>query len=334
MIRKILYSHYGVEVTDELRFGHYEACRKDDNLYTLIPVDNKEEEEIQELQELVHHMTSLGDHRVSTFLESKEGNIREEVDGQAYCVLLNEHLQPLQSKQLGRKLGKFHYRGRSVQFGVQKISRMGQWKGMWEQRIDQMETYWNTKMYQEPESEFDKLFLEAFPYYMGIAENAIQYLVDTELDDETSPIDSGTVCHNRFMKSTWNGEYYVKNPFDWVFDHCGRDLAEWTRERYFINIKTYHRDVRSFFTDYQSVTPLSSFSWRLIYARLLFPLHFVECVENYYSSSSEAERHFLEDQLKKYLNQSKDAEEFLRVFYEMVEAPVKKTKIPTLSWLY
>ena len=333
MIRNILKNMYGVTVEEETRIGHYEACVSEGKLYTLIPILNMEEDELTELEQIAVHIYQSGDHSVSTFLESKEGSKRTEMENQAYCVLVNDRLRAFQSKNLGRKLGKFHYRGRTVQFGVQKISRMGQWKGLWEQRLDQMEAFWNGMLYKQPESDFDRLFLESFPYYMGIAENAIQYLVDTELDDDPNVVDSGTICYNRFTRDTWAQDYYIKNPFEWVFDHCGRDLAEWTRDRYFRNIKTYHREVKEFFEEYQSIMPLSSFSWRLIYSRLLFPIHYVECVENYYSANHEADRLFLEDRLKKILNQSKDLESFLKQFYNNAEVPVKKMKIPTVSWL-
>ncbi|MGP7816319.1 spore coat putative kinase YutH [Niallia sp. 01092] len=333
MIRHILSSKYGIEVEEETRIGNYEACMNNGKLYTLVPIAQKEQEELTELEQITEHLVSRGDHQVGRFLQSKDGETKVEVEEQAFCVIHHDNVSSFTSKQLGRKLGKFHYRGRTVPFNVEKISRIGQWKGLWEKRLDQIESFWNGMLYKQLESEFDRMFLESFPYYLGLAENAIQYLVDTELDDEPGSVDSGTICHNRFLKETWMGNYYMKNPFDWVFDHCGRDLAEWSRERYFRNIKTYHRDVKKFFADYQTVMPLSSFSWRLVYSRLLFPIHYVECIESYYSSSHEADRLFLEDRMKKYLSQSKDAEQFLRQFFENVEVPVKKMKIPTVDWL-
>ena len=71
---------------------------------------------------------------------------------------------------------------------MKKISRIGQWKNLWEKRIDQMEKVWKGMMQHEPVNEFDRMFFESFPYYMAIAENAIQYLVDTELDDDPKPL--------------------------------------------------------------------------------------------------------------------------------------------------
>ena len=72
--------------------------------------------------------------------------------------------------------------------------------------MDQMEKVWNSMLFQQPESEFDIMFLESFSYYMGIGENAIQYLVDTEMDDEPKAMDNGTICHTRFTSQTWGDE--------------------------------------------------------------------------------------------------------------------------------
>ncbi len=52
--------------------------------------------------------------------------------------------------------------------------------------------------YALPNQEMEKRFLETFPYYLGLTENAIQYLVDTEIDDLPRSVDAATICHHRF----------------------------------------------------------------------------------------------------------------------------------------
>ena len=75
--------------------------------------------------------------------------------------------------------------------------------------------------------------------------------VDVEIDDNPTEVDNVTVCHERFSTISWGTDYLIKNPFDWVFDHRSRDLAEWTRERYFHNNQTYQLDVKNFFQEYK-----------------------------------------------------------------------------------
>lgn len=333
MFQKLLKIHFGIDAMESTAIGHYQTCKKDNQRYVLIPVDQKDEEELIELEQIANYLKRTGDRTVSTFLYTKENNRLLEHESGKYCVLCTNGSTQRSHSRIGRKLAKFHYRGRSISFPVQKISRIGQWKSLWEKRIDQMEKVWKEMLMHEPENDFDRMFFESFPYYMAIAENAIQYLVDTELDDEPRAVDYGTVCHIRFSTRAWGDEIILKNPFDWVLDHCSRDLAEWTREQYFYHYGTYEPEIRNFYQDYQSVQPLSSFSWRLLYARLLFPLHYVECIENYYSTDSEQEQRMLLERLEKYLQRSSDHEKFLKHFYQMVNVPVRQQNIPLIEWL-
>jgi spore coat protein YutH len=333
VFQKLLQKHYGIDAMESAPIGHYQSCKQGNQRYVLIPINQKDEEELIELDQIANHLKMTGDRNVSTFLSTKEKKQMVEIDSNKYCVLSWNEGQQRSFTHVGRKLAKFHYRGRSISFPVQKINRIGQWKKLWEKRIDQMEKAWKEMILHDPENEFDRMFFESFPYYMAIAENAIQYLVDTELDDEPHISDYGTVCHERFSSRTWGNEITMKNPFDWVLDHCSRDLAEWTRERYFYNYRTYQPEVQRFYEDYQSVQPLSSFSWRLLYARILFPIHYVECIENYYSTQSEQDQRFLMERLEKYLHGSSDHEKFLKDFFQIVNVPVRKQNIPIIDWL-
>ncbi|MCM3765882.1 spore coat putative kinase YutH [Neobacillus niacini] len=334
MLQKLLETHYGVKAEEQLKIDQFDALRGNGWLYLIAAIRNREEADIQELGSIAEHLRKFGDKSVPMFLPTKDGSYIATWEQNKYCVLANRQLEQQQRKtKIGRKLAKFHERGRRVPFQIQRSSRIGQWKGIWEKRLEQMEREWNRLLFQTPEDEFEKMFVDSFPYYMGLTENAIQYLVDTEIDDSPLETDSGTVCHERFTEVTW-GSRYFKNPFDWVFDHRSRDLAEWTRERYFRNNQTYDVEVKQFFAEYQSVVPLSPFSWRLLYARLVFPLHYFECVENYYITRSEQEKKLMEEQLAKILRQSPEYERFLAGFFQISGAPINRVNLPQLEWLF
>ncbi|GIN62074.1 spore coat protein YutH [Robertmurraya siralis] len=332
MLQRIIQQYYGISIQEQFKLGPYDACRDQQNLYFLVPVTNMEEASLVELEQLALHLVNYGDSSVCQFLKTNDGQSFVDLENQRYCIL-RAGATVKRMRRAGRKLAKFHYRGRAVPFEVKGISRIGMWKSFWEQRLDQMERVWNEQLFQSPENEFVRMFIESFPYYMGLAENAIQYLSDTEQDDEPLAVDSGTVCHLHFSPRTWGENGALRNPFDWVFDHCARDLAEWTRERYFQNIKTYEPDVRQFYQDYASVSTLSSFSWRLLFSRLLFPLHYMDCVEEYYITPSEQVKLVQEERLRKILAQSQDYEEFLRDFYPLAGAPIRRYQIPIVEWL-
>ena len=334
MLQKMLENQYGIKVEEHVKVDMYDALRGNGWLYLISKPGGREETDISELEKIAEHLRNYGDQHVPLFLPTKDGNLITTWEKDQYCVLANRQTEQQQKLRLGRKLAKFHERGSRVPFQIERTSRIGKWKELWEKRLEQMEKVWNGLLFQTPEDEFERMFIESFPYYLGLTENAIQYLVDTEIDDEPNETDSGTVCHERFTKSSWGANYYIKNPFDWVFDHRSRDLAEWTRERYFRNIQTYDIELKQFFGDYQSISQLSSFSWRLLYARLLFPLHYFDCIENYYITRSEQDKKVLEEHLSKILRQSSEYERFLGGFFHMAGAPMKRLNLPQLEWLY
>ena len=69
------------------------------------------------------------------------------------------------------------------------------------------------------------------------------------------------------------------------------------------------------------------------YSRLLFPLHYFECIEEYYISQSEQQKKTVEEKLERYLKHSHQYESFLSDFYHLSEVPVKKWGIPLIGWL-
>lgn len=334
MFQQMLENQYGIKANSEVTDGRFRGFQKNNDLYFVLNASAYDPEELQELNMLSRFMYGTGDWSVSQLCLTKDGNILCEWEEGRYCVWGSRKQEPPEPAKLGRRLAKFHQRGKLVPFKLEKVNRIGQWKQLWERRLDQMESVWNSMLYQPPESEFERMFLESFPYYMGLAENSIQYLVDTEIDERPSELDSGTICHDRFSAKSWGTQFYIKNPVDWVFDHRARDVAEWIRSNYFINTQTYQPGLRQFIKDYQQRSPLSVFSWRLLYARLLFPLHYFDCVETYFITGSEQEKHFRRDQLRKYLNQTQEHEGFLGHFFQMAEVPVRRLKLPRVEWLY
>ncbi|WP_163183744.1 MULTISPECIES: spore coat putative kinase YutH [Neobacillus] len=335
MLQNMLEAQYGVRAEEQIKIDRYDALRGNGWIYVIVDPVGKDEADIQELGKIAEHLRKYGDQDVPQVLQTKSGQYITTWAQEKFCVLANQQRKRRQrNMKLGRKLAKFHERGRRVPFQIQRISRIGQWKNLWEKRLEQMEKVWSGLLYQTPEDEFEKMFIESFPYYMALTENAIQYLVDTEIDDQPGVLDGGTVCHERFTQTTWNGDFLIKKPFDWVFDHRSRDLAEWTRERYFRNMQTYDVELKQFFEEYQTVVTLTSFSWRLLFARLIFPLHYFECIENYYTTRSEQEKKLLEEHLSKMLRQSTEYEKFLSRFYQMTDAPIRRQNLPQLDWLY
>ncbi|UHA61938.1 spore coat protein YutH [Metabacillus litoralis] len=331
-MKQTIYEEYGIKVREISKLGHYDSFSLHNNQFIIVPVSHIEEEELYELYQLSQYMLEKGEPHIATMVLTKQNHLFFEQDSVRYAVLKCSAYTQGRFNLLGRDLARFHSKARAYPYQVSKTQRIGQWKILWEKRLDQLEMFWRGKVQSQPLSTFEKLFVESFPYYVGLSENAIQYLVDTELDEEPQPIDSGTICHQRFHEYTWNPSMCIKSPTDWVFDHSSRDLAEYMRQYFLEKPEQFRSEGFKFLEEYDRTTPLSPFSWRLIYSRLLFPIHYFECVEEYYLSPEDQKPRF-EERMKEILNRSGQYEEFLKAYSSMLTIRTRRITVPAIDWL-
>ncbi|MGE6629955.1 spore coat putative kinase YutH [Bacillus sp. NPDC077027] len=331
-MKETIYHTFGIDVRQFIQYGTYQSFQTAQVLYLVVPISHLREEEITELYHISQYLLNDGDPYVAVFELTSEGKPTFEHGKQLYALLKATPPAPGRSFQHAAELAAFHQRGRRFPYEVSETKRVGAWKELWAKRLDQLEGFWMQQMHQKPLERFEKQFIESFPYYLGLTETAIQYLVDTELDDDPKECDSGTVCHQRFSRVTWHGDQLLRLPVDWVFDHPTRDIAEYLRETFVQHKEDLLEEGFSFLQQYEQITPLSSFSKRLLYSRLLFPLHYFEIVEGYYMSS-ESEKHYYEQRLDYLLDDHKRYEHFLKVFQEMSNMRAQATSIPAIGWL-
>jgi spore coat protein YutH len=330
-----LRTHYRVKMDEKLSVGSYEAFRFRNVVYTIIPITNLEQEELVELKQMSDYLISRGEKTVASIVPTIKNSLVSKINDQEDFVLLQLPSTPnFREGTIGSDLAQFHEKGRTFPNQVKRSNRIGQWKKLWEQRLDQMEIFCDEKVRQHPSSYFEKLLVESFPYYIGLTENAIQYLVDTELDDQPMPTDSATICHHRFTKNSWLNINRIKLPLDWVFDHPSRDLSEWVRSEFISQYRTDYNEVFTFIRDYERISRLSTFSWRLLYSRLLFPVHYFEAIEGYYLSTSEKEKKQYELILNEHLKRSSQYETFLKEINKLIrETRTNTSRVPQVNWL-
>lgn len=330
MLMDILEKHFNIQVDRSIHIGRQIRYLSNGLLYTLVSVTHVKQEVLIELYEMSEHMAKHSDKKVSRFVAGKDGKYLITHENEDYVLLQNQFHTVKRNREIGRQLARFHHRGKRLQAPITALNRTGEWKDLWAARLEQMEKVWGRMIHEPPREEFDKMFIESFPYYMGLCENAIQYVSDTELDEQLHQFDYGTICHERFHEGLWKSEQEIRNPFDWVLDHPSRDISEWVRDRYFKSNRTIRPDMLNFLRQYQSISPISRFAWRLIYSRLLFPLHYFVCVEEYYNTNSQTAKNQLEETLARYLRDTQDYERFLGSFFMMAEA---KKNLPAVDWL-
>ncbi|WP_456277813.1 spore coat putative kinase YutH [Bacillus sp. AK128] len=315
-------------------FRSFETYKSRDENYLLVPVNHLEAQEIEEMSLLSDYFLHKGDQQIASIVKNKRGEIVSKAEDIMFVLLKCPYETETSSRKnsVGMELAKFHRRGKRIPFPVNSLVRIGQWKTLWEKRLDQLEQFWIMKVKNQPSDKFERLFAESFPYYVGLTENSIQYLVDTELDEQPTELDSGTVCHHRFLSDSWEFSRYMKLPTDWVYDHPSRDLVEWARSSYWKN----HHTMDSFhqlINEYESINSLSPFSWRLFYSRLLFPVHYFECIEGYYKSSTEEERERYLHELQEMIKSTDKYEKYLKEVHFYISYRNKRRDLPKLHWI-
>ncbi len=334
MLKQNIYEHFDLRVERKQRVRQFDAFWANRVLYIMVPVGHLEEEEIDELQKISDYMIRTHqDIYVSSFVKNKSDSYITDIEGKKIALFRMPYNNNSHQLFVGKELATFHYHARSFPSKVTAINRIGQWKDLWVKRIDQMESFYREKVRSNPVDVFDTQFVESFPYYLGLTENAIQYLVDTELDDSPMINDAATLCHHRFTDLTWQQNQWMKLPTDWIFDHASRDLSEWIRAECRKGSDMNPGKIQTFLQDYEKVSPLSSFSWRLLYARLVFPVHYLECVEDYYTSGPVADKKWHEDRMRGVLRSSSYYEQLLGNFYDLAGVPAKTYGIPILDWV-
>lgn len=332
MIR-FIQEEFGIFPVQTLKIRQYDGFYDGHFFYIMIKVYEQEQEELQERFEMTNYLRHYGEKFVPIFFAAKDGNFVKRLNDDYYTVLKLEQWRNKPYQYPGSRLANFHRHGSNFRSEKNALNRLGQWKKLWEVRISRLEKFWQQIVINRPMNEFERYFTESFPYYAGITENAIQYFVDTTMDEQPGAFDVPTICHERFTKETWAGPMILKDPFDWIVDHHSRDLAEWTRFLFITQPQMYQNEVQKFYREYEVHNPLSPFSWRLQFSRLVLPIHYFQCIETYYSHLADELDHKMLHRLKDLLNNSSEYERFLADFYEMAGAPVRTLNLPTLDWL-
>lgn len=198
----------------------------------------------------------------------------------------------------------------SEQFSVDKtfypeLSRTN-WGELWAQKVDYLE-------YQVSELGQDHYTVRSsFSYYIGLAENAIQYFNILEIKHANL-----FVSHRRIMYPNFSVNYY--NPLNIVIDYRVRDIAEYLKFSFFkgnfaLNdlICLVNKNV------------LNSIEYNLLYARLLFPSYYFDLVTDILEGKRK------DEELISYIEKISEYELFLKQSYELIS---KKSNLMKIDWI-
>ncbi|MEC1773180.1 spore coat putative kinase YutH [Schinkia azotoformans] len=331
MIERDLYEQYRLNNSQFIKYRNFQAFYENGSLYVIVPIPEIEREELLELKQISDYLQFQKEDRIAHFVPTVTQELIGYINGESIALFKLPNIN--HRRRLfgdGEDLARLHQLGRYYPYPPQIATRLGLWKTMWENRLDQLEEWWGQRIQGLPENRFEKLFFETFPYYLGVSENAIQYVADCMWEDARKEAQIGTICYVKYKPQTDSDR--VIFPTDLIFDHPTRDLAEWIRSKYVTGADM--QEISSFLNQYERIMPLSIVSCRLLFGRLLFPLSYFEAVEGYYSASTEKRKMKYEKQFFRVLDQAEDYERFLSTFSKNFGGVSSRNlQIPEIEWL-
>ncbi|WP_179295608.1 spore coat putative kinase YutH [Bacillus sp. FJAT-45350] len=335
MFGRNIYDHYNLYCEQLINIGKYEGFVANGELYIAVPANDRTEVSPEQVLSISEQVNAYGDTKVAQHIRTKDGQMTALVDGETIFLYRIPPISLQYDGGLGKELASFHQNGVFVAESRQNWDGATKWKELWEKRLQQLERWYEHILMQPHKTEIDEAFLFTFPYYMGLTENAIQYVVDGNLDDTVRDRGFSTVCHRHFTDSTWltleEGSGQVKVPTDWIIDHPSRDIAEWIRYQ-MLNQDEPLQSIEKFLNEYENVRVISPYGWRLIYGRLLFPLHYFEAIENCYSACVTT-RALYEEEFLQVLAKEEQNEKLLRNFYSKLHIPYREVGLSVVDWL-
>lgn len=337
MFERNVYDEYKLFSEQKFMLGEFAGFTVQNKHYFFVPIDEIENDEVIEMIKMGNHLQARGDHEIATFIPTVNNTVTGFVDGQN-CVLFQlpaYYSKSKKEKTLGFELAHLHNSGKSY---LKEKKEYPNWTKFWINRLAQLDMIYENLAKKTRKSSFDQNFMTSFPYFQGRTENAIQYIIDANIDfKDHLQNQARTICHYQFSAGTWltldhTTKAIVKNPIEFVYDYPSRDLAERIRE---IAVETDDPFERStqFLNDYQTVEEIPLLSWCYIYGRLLFPIEYFQIVEGYYRSGNADEREAYTERFFEMLSKEQEVETFLRQFHNRIISTYWQKYVPKVDWL-
>ena len=189
---------------------------------------------------------------------------------------------------------------------IESLER-NKWEVLWENKVDyyEMQLGENEKKYP--------LIRESFDYFVGLAENAISYLVNTKLELKPTINDQKVVSHN-------NIEISLNEPSNLILDHKARDVAEYIKYSFFNNNQNIFNELNEYF--YHNY--YSPYGIRVLFSRILYPSFYFNTYDKIISGKVE------EQELNKIISKINNYEIYLYNIYLYLR---KYYNIPSVDWL-
>lgn len=187
------------------------------------------------------------------------------------------------------------------------------WGTLWSEKVDYFE-------YQVRELAINKdVVKNSFSYYIGLAENAISYVNNTNFKYKNVLDYRIVLSHRRVYFPNYKLNYL--NPLSFIFDLEVRDIAEYLKSMFFNKNEEY---VLEELSSYLKVRRLSIYEYQMLFARLLYPTYYFDNYESVMNKNVD------EEVLVKIIKRCNEYEIFLKKAYLEIS---KYAKIDKIDWI-
>lgn len=181
------------------------------------------------------------------------------------------------------------------------------WEILWSNKIDYYEMQINENYKKYP------LIRESFDYFIGMAENAISYLVNTKLEVKPTIYDNKVPSHNSLYSPLYD-------PTNIILDHKARDLAEYIKYSFWNNNSNIFKELNEYFKyNYYSI-----YGIRVLFSRILYPSFYFDIYDQIIIGKKE------EKELNNIINRINDYEYYLQNIYLFLTTLYD---IPEINWI-
>ncbi|MBO4600759.1 MAG: hypothetical protein J5634_00820 [Bacilli bacterium] len=177
------------------------------------------------------------------------------------------------------------------------------WDILWENKIDYLLNH------LEHSKIYNKKIIPYFYYYIGLSENALLYIKKLKtnilIDKKLNPC----FVHRRIDEKNFKISFL--NPLNFLIDIKERDVASYIKTLFYKN-DDYLNDLDY----YLKTNNLSAYEASLLYARIVYPSHFLDYYENHEQT-----------ELNVFSFNPESYENFIKKTYELINSYVSIDKI-------
>ncbi|MFD2654768.1 hypothetical protein [Gracilibacillus thailandensis] len=317
-----IFLHYPIQVpTKQVSDKPYLTFADQSYYYFIIPTSITERFAL-ELYTIATHYHQQGWTNVTCPIPNVHNQFLTSIGKEKY--LLCYAIYNDDQREEATKLSGFHQTGFGYPYQPSTMNSYGRWKELWITKIDQYEALYKQLYQQRPASPFIRGFVNMFPYIVGLAENAIQYMHIVEQESQFNESDQPSITFGRYQ-SDMSEVFIWSNRF--VYDHPVRDMAEKLRKYMLTPNGLSSQECQQFLQRYVSNIPISAFGWKLLYARLIFPIHLLDSMDQIRQTAN----HHLD--IEELVENQSVYEENLRTFFYQIGIDQREINSIQLDWL-